>query len=126
VVISRSDVSEVQLAKAAIRTGIKLLTEQAGLTEQDIDQVIVAGAFGNYLDLQNATLIGMFPPLPLDRFRQVGNAAGIGAKRLLINAQERKRADALLQRLHYVELTNHPDFSDRFSQALMLTPDPWD
>jgi len=126
VVISRSDVNEVQLAKAAIRAGIKLLVEQAGLTEADIDRVIVAGAFGNYIDLAGAIVIGMFPPLPLERFHQVGNAAGIGAKRLLINAEERERANAVARRLNYIELTNHPRFTDRFSQAVMLTPDPWD
>ena len=126
VVISRSDVNEVQLAKAAIRAGVKLLVEEAGLVETDIDRVIVAGAFGNYIDVAGAVAIGMFPPLPLERFHQVGNAAGIGAKRLLINAHERARADALVRRLQYVELTNHPQFKDRFSQALLLTPDPWD
>jgi uncharacterized 2Fe-2S/4Fe-4S cluster protein (DUF4445 family) len=68
----------------------------------------------------------MFPPLPLERFHQVGNAAGIGAKRLLINAEEREHANAVVRRLNYIELTNHPNFTDRFSQAVMLTPDPWD
>jgi len=126
VIISRSDVTEIQLAKGAIRAGIKILVEQAGLSEDDIDQVIVAGAFGNYIDLEGAVGIGMFPPLPLERFRQVGNAAGIGAKHLLINEAERARASELVNRLHYVELTNHPDFTDRFSQAVMLTPVPWD
>jgi uncharacterized 2Fe-2S/4Fe-4S cluster protein (DUF4445 family) len=119
-------VNEIQLAKGAIRAGIKLLVEEAGLHESDIDLVIVAGAFGNYIDLAGAVEIGMFPPLPLDRFRQVGNAAGIGAKRLLINAAERSRAAALVHHLRYVELTNHPQFKDRFSQAVILTPDPWD
>lgn len=124
--LSRADINEVQLAKAAIRAGIKLLTERAGLSESEIDRVIVSGAFGNYIDLENAIAIGMFPALPLERFRQVGNAAGIGAKRLLINAHERERAAALVARLRYIELTNHPDFTDRFSQAVKLTPDPWD
>jgi uncharacterized 2Fe-2S/4Fe-4S cluster protein (DUF4445 family) len=124
--MSRSDVNEVQLAKAAIRAGIKLLVEQAGLAEQDIDRVIVAGAFGNYIDLDSAITIGLFPPLPKERFIQVGNAAGIGAKRLLINPQERQRAAELVKHLEYIELTNHPDFPDRFSQAVKLTPDPWD
>lgn len=124
--ISRADVNEVQLAKGAIRAGIKLLVEEAGLIETDITQVIVAGAFGNYIDLAGAVAIGMFPPLPLERFRQVGNAAGIGAKRLLINAAERDQAAALVQRLQYVELTNHADFRDRFTQAVLLSPHPWD
>jgi len=124
--LSRADINEVQLAKAAIRAGIKLLTERAGLSESEIDRVIVSGAFGNYIDLENAIAIGMFPALPLERFRQVGNAAGIGAKRLLVNAGERERAAVLVARLRYIELTNHPDFTDRFSQAVKLTPDPWD
>ena len=68
----------------------------------------------------------MFPPLPVERFHQVGNAAGIGAKRLLINARERQRAAGLVARLRYIELTNHPDFTDRFSQAVRLVPDPWE
>jgi len=126
VVVSRSDVNEIQLAKAAIRAGIKLLVERAGLTERDIDRVIIAGAFGNYIDPAAAIAIGLFPPLSLDRFHQVGNAAGIGAKRLLVNAGERARAAALVETLQYIELTNHPDFSDRFSQAVRLVPDPWD
>ncbi|MCD4684561.1 MAG: ASKHA domain-containing protein, partial [Anaerolineae bacterium] len=125
VILSRADVSEVQLAKGAIRAGIKLLVERAGLQESDIDRVIVAGAFGSYIDIASALVIGMFPPLPLERFRQVGNAAGIGAKRLLLNAGERRRAATLVQRLTYVELTEHPDFTDRFSRAVTLQPDPW-
>lgn len=126
ITISRSDVNEIQLAKGAIRAGIKLLVEAAGIAETDIDRVIVAGAFGNYIDLAGAVEIGMFPPLPLERFQQVGNAAGIGAKRLLINAAERGRAAALVQHLQYIELTNHPHFKDRFTQALLLEPEPWD
>lgn len=125
VVISRADVSEVQLAKGAIRAGIKLLVERAGLQENDIDHVIIAGAFGSYIDIYSALTIGMFPPLPAKRFRQVGNAAGIGAKRLLLNAGERRRAAELAGQITYVELTDHPDFADRFSRAVTLLPDPW-
>lgn len=125
VILSRADVSEVQLAKGAIRAGIKLLVERAGLQESDIARVIVAGAFGSYIDIDSALVIGLFPPLPPERFRQVGNAAGIGAKRLLLNAEERRRAAELARRLTYVELTEHPDFTDRFSRALTLRPDPW-
>lgn len=126
ITLSRADVNEIQLAKAAIRAGSQLLLEQANLAEQAIDRVIVAGAFGNYIDLPNAITIGMFPPLPLNRFIQVGNAAGIGAKRLLINRTQRQQAQSLVRQLHYIELTNHPHFTDRFSQAVRLDPIPWD
>ncbi len=124
--MSRHDVGEVQLAKGAIRAGIKLMTEMAGITEADIDRVIVAGAFGNYIDIDSAMIIGLYPPLPRERFIQVGNAAGMGAKRLLINHTSATAPAAIVQRLHYVELTNHPDFADRFSQGIRLLPDPWD
>jgi uncharacterized 2Fe-2S/4Fe-4S cluster protein (DUF4445 family) len=75
IVLNRKDVSEIQLAKGAIRAGTEILLDHMDLTSDDIDQVIIAGAFGTYIDVAAAVTIGMFPPLPLERFRQVGNAA---------------------------------------------------
>ncbi|NJL95021.1 MAG: ATP-binding protein [Anaerolineae bacterium] len=126
ITLSRRDISAVQLAKGAIRAGIKLLLEAANLQEHDLASVILAGAFGNYLTVEHAVAIGLLPPLPLVRFRQVGNAAGMGAKRLLLSNAERSAVEALSTRLEYLELTTHPDFADRFSQAILLASDPWD
>jgi uncharacterized 2Fe-2S/4Fe-4S cluster protein (DUF4445 family) len=92
VVITRGDVGEIQLAKGAIRAGINILLDEAGLSEQDVDQVIIAGAFGTYIDVSSAIVIGMFPPLPLERFNQVGNAAGMGAKLALVSKEQRAKA----------------------------------
>jgi uncharacterized 2Fe-2S/4Fe-4S cluster protein (DUF4445 family) len=120
VVVTRKDVHEIQLAKAAIRTGLDILLAEAGVSHEEIDEFIVAGAFGTYLNLRSAIRIGMFPDLPLERFRQVGNAAGAGAIQMLISKQRRQLAEELTQRVEYIELTTHPDFSDRYMKALYL------
>ena len=95
ITISQKDVRELQLAKAAIRVGIMALTENAGIDEQDIQKVVIAGAFGTFIDVTSAITIGMLPNLPLDRFQQVGNAAGTGARLALISKEERARANQL-------------------------------
>ena len=105
VLITRSDVNEIQLAKSAIRVGIEVLLAECGVTADDIDEFIVAGAFGTYLDLDSAIRIGMFPDLPRERFQQVGNAAGTGARQMLVSAQRRRLAQDLAQRDRYIELT---------------------
>lgn len=120
ILITRQDVHEIQLAKAAIRAGVEVLLQEAGLTAQDIETFIVAGAFGTYLNLESAVRIGMFPPLPLERFRQVGNAAGTGARQVLLSVAQRGAARALVEKVRYVELTTHPAFVDLYTSALML------
>ncbi len=120
ITITQHDVRELQLAKAAIRTGIQILLEAAGCTENDIRQVIIAGAFGTYIDLSSAVTVGMLPPLPLNRFRQVGNAAGMGAKLALISRRFRARAQAVASRVSYVELASSPGFQPIFTQASYL------
>ncbi len=77
--VTREDVNEIQLAKAAIRAGVEILLLEAGAGYPEIEEFIVAGAFGSYLDIGNSVRIGMFPPLPVSHFKQVGNAAGAGA-----------------------------------------------
>jgi len=120
IILTQKDVREVQLAKAAIRTGIKMLLEKNGLSEYDIDQVIVAGAFGSYLDLESAMVIGMFPRLPLDRFRQVGNAAGTGAKMSLISRTKRAEAQRIAHQVRYIELASEPNFKEIFLEATAI------
>jgi uncharacterized 2Fe-2S/4Fe-4S cluster protein (DUF4445 family) len=120
VVVTRSDVNEIQLAKGAIRAGIEILLEEAGIEPLDIDSFIVAGAFGTYLDVGSAVTIGMFPDLPRDRFQQVGNAAGTGARQMLVSAERRHIADQIRSQVEYIELTTHPDFEGRFTRALFF------
>jgi uncharacterized 2Fe-2S/4Fe-4S cluster protein (DUF4445 family) len=119
-VITQKDVRELQLAKAAIRSGIQLLLESKDCLEEKIDQVIIAGAFGSYIDVSSAVTIGMLPPLPLERFVQVGNAAGMGAKLALISSSKRTEAQDIALKAHYLELTTVPIFMKTFIQANYL------
>jgi uncharacterized 2Fe-2S/4Fe-4S cluster protein (DUF4445 family) len=120
ITITQHDVRELQLAKAAIRTGIQVLLETSGCAEDDIKQVIIAGAFGTYIDVASAVAIGMLPPLPLNRFQQVGNAAGMGAKLALISLKSRVKAQAVASRVSYIELASSPGFQPIFMQASYL------
>ncbi len=119
-VISRGDVNEIQLAKAAIRAGIEILLEEAGIDSEDLRTVIVAGAFGTYLDIASAIEIGIFPEIPLERFRQVGNAAGEGARQLLLSNKHRERAEQIADRVEYIELTVHDRFTEEYLQRMFL------
>ena len=117
IVITQKDVRELQLAKAAIRSGIQLLLEVNGFTDEDIGQVIVAGAFGSYIDLSSAVTVGLLPALPLNYFRQVGNAAGMGAKLALLSLAKREEAQAIVSRTRYIELASAPEFKQTFIEA---------
>jgi uncharacterized 2Fe-2S/4Fe-4S cluster protein (DUF4445 family) len=120
IVITQPDVREIQLAKAAIRTGIQALLEANGQTEEKIKKVIIAGAFGTYIDVANAMAIGMLPTLPPERFQQVGNAAGTGARLALISRTKRAAAQKIVSGVKYIELASVPDFNKTFMQASYL------
>ncbi len=120
VVFTAADVREVQLAKAAIRAGTELLLEAAGVGVDELEEVIIAGAFGTYLDARSAIEVGLLPDVPPERVRQIGNAAGAGARRLLLSRPERLAARELAARVQYVELATHPAFADRFAEATRL------
>jgi uncharacterized 2Fe-2S/4Fe-4S cluster protein (DUF4445 family) len=120
IIVNRKDVNEIQLAKSAIRTGTELLLHDAGIGDDDIDEFIIAGAFGTYLDLESAIRVGMFPNLPRERFKQVGNAAGAGARQMLVLTERRRMAEDIALRVNYVELTTHPKFTETFIKQLMF------
>jgi uncharacterized 2Fe-2S/4Fe-4S cluster protein (DUF4445 family) len=120
IVITQHDVREVQLAKAAIRAGIHALLDRNGCSEEEIAKVVIAGAFGSYIDVASAVTIGMLPSLPLDRFKQVGNAAGMGAKLALISLSQRAEAQTVASKVDYIELAGTPDFGQKFTQATYL------
>jgi uncharacterized 2Fe-2S/4Fe-4S cluster protein (DUF4445 family) len=111
---TQDDVRAVQLAKAAIRTATELLLDEAGLQEGAIERFIIAGAFGAYIDIESGIRIGLFPELPRDRFQQVGNAAGVGVRRMLASTEARARAKSLAASCRYLELSSRGDFQKRF------------
>ena len=116
--LSQRDVRELQYAKAAIATGWHILLEEAGLTAEDIQQVLLAGSFGSYLSPASAIRLGLVPNLPLLRVVSVGDVAGEGAKMALLSMRERAGAMALLEEVDYVELSDRGDFNDRFLEQL--------
>jgi uncharacterized 2Fe-2S/4Fe-4S cluster protein (DUF4445 family) len=116
--VTQEDVIEIQLAKGAIRAGIEVLFEAAGIGPQDLDEVIMAGAFGTYLDPLNAIRIGLLPDFPLGRIKQVGNAAGVGAKLVLVNRGYWEKGTAIAKKVEYIELTSQPSFRKLFAKAL--------
>ena len=118
VVFTRSDVNEIQLAKGAIRAGEEILLKEAGIGAADLDSVVVAGAFGTYLDIESAIAVGLLVEVGRERYRQVGNAAGRGAEQLLLSRERRAAAESLAKRVRYVELTVHESFTDVFAQSL--------
>lgn len=118
--LTQRDIRELQLAKAAIRSGIQILLESLSLTENDIDEVIIAGAFGTYIDVSSAINIGMLPSLPLEKFHQVGNAAGLGARMALLSNRKRQQAREIASRVEYVELATNSMFMQTFMQATYL------
>jgi uncharacterized 2Fe-2S/4Fe-4S cluster protein (DUF4445 family) len=121
VTITQRDVHEVQLAKGAISAGIQALLEENGLSVNELEKIILAGAFGSYMDVRSAIPIGMLPPLPLERFEQIGNAAGMGAKLALISKTKRKEAEEVAKKTSYLELAAVPGFMRIFAHATCFT-----
>ena len=118
VFLTQRDVRELQFAKAAIATGWALLLEEFDVEERDIQQVLLAGSFGSYLSPASAIKIGLVPKLSVLRIVSAGNVAGEGAKMVLLSAQERHGASALLEEIDYVELSDRADFNDKFVTRL--------
>jgi uncharacterized 2Fe-2S/4Fe-4S cluster protein (DUF4445 family) len=118
--VTQRDVREVQLGKAAIRAGIQVLLDTAGRKEEEVRHVIMAGAFGTYIDVSSAIDLGMLPMLPLERFKQVGNAAGLGARQTLLSVKKRAMEKEIAQRMQYIELAGTPSFNGIFIQTQYL------
>ncbi|HUF91426.1 MAG TPA: ASKHA domain-containing protein [Candidatus Limnocylindria bacterium] len=118
IVLTQDDVRQVQLCKGAIASGIAMLQHVAGFPDDKIDELMLAGGFGNYLSIPSAVRIGLIPPLPNDRIRYVGNAASLGAQICLLSEPERARATALAARIEHVSLAAHPDFETIFVDAM--------
>jgi uncharacterized 2Fe-2S/4Fe-4S cluster protein (DUF4445 family) len=112
------DVRNVQLAKAAVYSGIQVLLDKLG--KEKPEKVILAGAFGSHLDLRRSLMLGLFHDVGFGNMHSVGNAAGDGARMALINRAKREEAEHIARRIHYVELTNEPGFVPHFVDATLL------
>lgn len=121
IVLTQNDIRELQLAKGAIRAGIHILLKVAGLAVHDVDRVLLAGAFGNFIDKGSARDIGILPDIDLDKIFPVGNAAGDGARMALCDRHALKSASvALASGTRHVDLSSHPDFQAEFVAGMTL------
>ncbi len=120
VTITQNDVQEIQLAKAAIFTGASALMRKLGIACSDLKRVYAAGAFGTYVDPTSAITIGMYPDIPPERIKFIGNAAGSGARMALKSTKVRDLADRLSKRVEYVELAMEKNFQAEFAKAMFL------
>jgi len=123
IVLTQDDVRQVQLAKGAIASGIAMLLHVAAVPLVRVEELMLAGGFGNYLSIASAIRIGLIPALPLSRVRYVGNAASLGAQLCLLSEAERARADAIASRIEHVSLAAHPDFEQIFVDAMNFPRD---
>ncbi|WP_049824426.1 ASKHA domain-containing protein [Desulfurivibrio alkaliphilus] len=111
---------ELVIARAAIRSGIEILLAEARLPWQELARISIAGAFGSFLDIDDALAIGLLPPLPAEQIGGVGNAAGLGAVKILLAAGQRRRARRLARQTSHVELSGYPGFNRVFARHMTL------
>jgi uncharacterized 2Fe-2S/4Fe-4S cluster protein (DUF4445 family) len=120
ITITQRDVRAIQLAKGAVRSGVQVLLAAQNRSSEEIKGVIIAGAFGSYIDVSSAMTIGMLPSLPLSRFEQVGNAAGTGAKLALVSRSKVAEAQQIASEVHYIELAAVPDYAKILIEAATI------
>ena len=118
IALTQDDVRQVQLAKGAIASGITMLLHVAGVPLERVEELMLAGGFGNYLSIPSAIRIGLIPALPPPRVRYVGNAASLGAQLCLLSEAERAHAETIAARTEHVSLAAHPDFEQIFVDAM--------
>ncbi len=120
IALTQRDVRQIQLAKGAVSAAVQLLLEEAGLTVEQLDKIVIAGAFGSYINPASALRIGLFPSLPLEKVQVVGNAAGAGAILALISMAEREYACHVARLAEHVELMRKPQFQMTFMETMLF------
>jgi uncharacterized 2Fe-2S/4Fe-4S cluster protein (DUF4445 family) len=122
VAITQRDIRELQQAKGAIATGIEAAMRERGLSADDLDEVLLAGSFGTYIDPLGARVLGLVPPVAIEKIRAVGNTASEGAKMALLSFREREVAFELPAFVEYLELSGVEDFNERFIANVGFPP----
>jgi len=118
--LTQKDIREVQLAKAAIFAGIKILLKEVNIPQEDIQKILLAGAFGNFIDKKSAIRIGLIPYLPLEKIESVGNTAGRGAEITLLSEKTREICEKISKDIKYIELSSRADFQEEFVEAMFF------
>ncbi len=120
IVLTQRDVRELQFAKGSIAGGIEVVMQELGVEADELIEIFLAGSFGTYINPQSARIIGLVPPVPVEKIKAVGNAAGEGAKIALLSFRERQVARSLPQIVEYHELSGRGDFNDSFLAVLQF------
>ena len=118
IAISQNDIRAIQLAKAALYAGARLLMDRLGV--EQVGRVTLAGAFGSHIDPIYAMVLGMIPDCPLDKVGSAGNAAGTGARIALLNRKARAEIEAVVERIEKVETAIEPRFQEHFVAAMAI------
>ncbi|HEX6572250.1 MAG TPA: ASKHA domain-containing protein, partial [Steroidobacteraceae bacterium] len=116
--ITQNDVRAIQLAKAALMAGIRLLMERLGIAT--VDRIRLAGAFGAHIDVKYATVLGMIPDCDLTKVTSAGNAAGTGARIALLDSRSRATIESLVRRVEKIETAIEPRFQEHFVEAMAI------
>lgn len=120
VTITAGDVRRLQLAKGSIHAAIQTMIRAAGASDEMLDEILLAGAFGNYIRVESAIRIGLIPSIPADRVKSVGNAAGVGARLALLSDQEMRQARTLAESVNYIELAVSADYQAELMERMMF------
>jgi uncharacterized 2Fe-2S/4Fe-4S cluster protein (DUF4445 family) len=116
IVVTQNDIRQIQLAKAALYAGVKLLMDHMGVDK--IERIRLAGAFGSHINVQHAMVLGLIPDCPLEEVSSAGNAAGTGARIALLNVQSRHVIETLVKNIEKIETALEPKFQDYFVDAM--------
>ena len=122
ITFTQKDIRQVQLAKAAIQAGTRILMKRTDVALRDLDAVFLAGAFGNYIRPASAHAIGLLPAVDSDKVIPVGNAAGDGAKRMVLSKKQRELAESIARKCNYINLATDSDFERVFIESTSLEP----
>ncbi len=120
IVISTVDIDNLKRAKAAIYAGFNVLAQSVGIPLEMVDQMLIGGSFGKYINVEKAVQIGLLPDLPWERFQFLGNTSVRGAYTALVNQDARKRVGEIASRMTYIELSADNTFYEAFMSAMFL------
>ncbi len=120
ILLTQKDIRELQLAKGAIATAVKILLKEGGISLGDLNEILLAGAFGNYIDRENAMWVGLIPDVSPEKVRFVGNAASAGAQMAAVSLQAREKAEEIAREARHVELSIRADFQEEFIEAMFF------
>ncbi|MBI4651023.1 DUF4445 domain-containing protein, partial [Candidatus Desantisbacteria bacterium] len=120
IVLTEADIDNIIRTKGAIYAGFSVLLKHMGFSFDDIHQFLIAGGFGNYLNIEKAITLGMLPDLPCNKFKYIGNTSVMGAQLVLLSSKMRKEAEHIAKNITYVELSVSSLFMNEYISALFL------